>query len=166
MCYTTCLPRFFPNTSTLVCDNCPYDCYTCDSKGNCLTCNGTTDFRVLLVNTTAQTSRCVPMNGYFEIFTQTASFCPVSCSLCLNLTYCTSCNNGFYLRADNQCYSTCLERYYADSSSNTCKNCLYDCYTCNNNNGCLSCSATIDFRVLNNTSQRCVPINSYYDNKT
>lgn len=61
LCYTSCLPRFFPNATSLTCDSCPYDCYTCSQGGSCLSCNATTDFRQL--NST--TSRCIPEVGYY-----------------------------------------------------------------------------------------------------
>ena len=61
VCYDICPIRTFTDSSTLVCKNCPYDCYTCDISGNCLTCNNVADFRYL--NTSS--SRCVPLSGYF-----------------------------------------------------------------------------------------------------
>lgn len=61
------------------------------------------------------------------------------------------------------CYDTCPERTYAVDSQLLCNTCPYDCYTCNNNGLCLSCNFTNDFRQLNSTSSRCVPIVSYYE---
>ena len=59
MCRVSCPPRFISNTLTNKCDPCPYQCYTCDNQNKCLSCNGTTDFRVLSGN------NCLPMPGYF-----------------------------------------------------------------------------------------------------
>lgn len=164
MCYSTCLPRFYPNTNTLVCDHCPYDCYTCDSLNNCSSCNNSTDFRELYLNSTSNVTRCVPLNGYYDNLTTISIPCPLSCKTCLNASFCTSCPNGYFLRIDHQCYTTCLVRYYSDSSTNTCKDCPYDCYTCDGNGGCLTCNSTTDFREL--VSIRCAAIAGYYDNAT
>jgi len=38
-CGASCPARMYPDTLSGTCYFCPYDCYTCDSSGNCLTCN-------------------------------------------------------------------------------------------------------------------------------
>jgi len=60
LCYTACSPRYYVDTTYYLCTKCRYDCFTCDSTGNiCVSCNSTTDFRLL------NGSSCVPMGGYF-----------------------------------------------------------------------------------------------------
>ena len=58
-CLVECPPRTFINLATLTCEDCPYDCYTCDTSYSCLSCNASTDYRVL------SGSSCVPLPGYF-----------------------------------------------------------------------------------------------------
>ena len=157
-CYTTCLPYFFANRSSLTCDPCPYDCYTCSSSGNCLSCNDTTDFRQLNSNS----SRCVPMNGYFENLTTICPQCPSVCSSCLSLTLCTYCALGNFLRNDSMCYPTCQPRHYGDNLTLICLSCPYDCYTCNSYGQCLSCNRLVDHRILDNNTLRCIAEDGYY----
>ena len=47
-----------------------------------------------------------------------------------------------------------------------CLKCLYDCYTCRDNLGCLTCNSTVDFRTINASTSRCMPLTGYYDNNT
>lgn len=44
-CIDTCPDRSFANLTDLTCDSCPYQCFTCDSSGNCLSCSASLDFR-------------------------------------------------------------------------------------------------------------------------
>jgi len=60
LCYTSCPARSYVQTSNSTCFECRYNCYTCTSALTlCLSCNATTDFRVL--NGTS----CVPITGYY-----------------------------------------------------------------------------------------------------
>lgn len=145
-CYSECLPRFYKDDETVNCESCPYDCYTCDKFGFCLSCNETEDYRIL----NSQTMRCQSRDGYFDNLVAVSVKCPSECTTCSSLIFCHSCANSYYLRADNRCYTTCLERFYADSDANTCNNCLYDCLTCDNSSSCLSCDSTTDYRQFDN----------------
>lgn len=40
----------------------------------------------------------------------------------------------------------------------------YDCYICGMDNKCLTCNDTSDFRYMDNTTMRCLPLPGYYDN--
>ena len=60
-CRTYCSSRFFENTVNNTCDACPYDCYSCDGSGNCLSCSSYD--RKTMKNTS---QRCVPRSGYYE----------------------------------------------------------------------------------------------------
>ena len=140
----TCPFRFWLNTTSVQCEACPYDCYTCTSSGNCLSCNSTHDFRQLDQNT----SRCVPIPGYFESNVTVSGQCSLGCMTCTSPTQC----------------SVCLPRYLFNASTLSCDSCPYDCYTCDVTGNCLSCNSSIDHRVLSvdNTSTRCVPAMGYF----
>ena len=121
LCYSDCLPRDFPNTNTLTCDACPYDCYTCNiNKNYCLSCNGTHDFREM----NQSTSRCQPLVGYFENMTTICPQCPSTCFSCTSQTVCTSCQIGHFMRADKMCYSGCLPRYFGNTQTLVCDICI------------------------------------------
>jgi len=158
-CYTTCLVRYFANSGNNTCTNCPYDCLTCNPNGSCLSCDITTDFRTL------NGTRCIPIPGYFDNITHISAKCPQACALCLNITYCINCNNRNFLNYLNQCNSSCPVRYYPINAILICANCTYDCYTCDST-GCLSCNATTDFRQLNSSSRRCVPLKGYFESNS
>ena len=106
------------------CMACPFDCYTCDSAGNCLTCNSTADYRVL------NGTRCIHMGGYYELNVTTAAACSNGCLVCLNNTYCKS----------------CLAGYYANTDSNTCVQCPSICTTCLSPTYCSGCSSSAFLR--------------------
>ena len=141
---------------------CPYDCYSCLGDGRCISCNATTDFRQL----STTTNRCTPIIGYYESFAQASYPCPAGCSECSSPTLCTACLTGFLLNSSRLCSDTCALRYYPDYAVQSCQPCPYDCLTCNANGGCLSCSGSVDFRVLINLTNRCVPLPGYFDNFT
>jgi proprotein convertase subtilisin/kexin type 5 len=66
----------------------------------------------------------------------------------------------------NICLSECPSRYYPNTTSRSCLSCPFDCYTCLGNGGCLSCNSTTDFRTFNSSTQRCAPIDGYFENST
>lgn len=118
MCYDLCPARTYADSSTLSCTVCPYDCYSCDST-NCLSCNTATDFRVL----SSSTSRCVPINGYFDNLTTVCVKCGSNCLQCVSASYCVNCEDGYYI------------------SGGVCAKCPEGCLTCISNSECQSCSA-------------------------
>ena len=69
----------------------------------------------------------------------------------------------YLLVSNNTCYDYIPERYFIDGY-NELQSCLYDCYTCTNNTQCTQCNATTDFRTMNTTDNRCIPLTGYYDN--
>jgi len=129
MCYSTCLERYYGDNDQLICKQCPTDCYTCNSDGNCITCNDTNDYRQLSIGG----KRCVAKDHYFDNNVTVCALCASVCSTCTSLTSCTACETGYFLRNDNYCYDSCLSRYYGNIAYNKCENCPYDCYTCKNN---------------------------------
>ena len=60
-CYDVCPARHYADDLSLTCQTCLYDCYTCSDKTSCLSCNDTTDFRIM----DNGTSRCDPLPGYY-----------------------------------------------------------------------------------------------------
>lgn len=161
ICYSTCLPRTFPNKGTLTCEGCPYDCLTCDAANNCLTCDASTDHRGL----NSSSGRCVPLDGYFESYVAISAQCPSSCFSCSSLSKCLHCNIHFYMRGDSLCYSTCQDRQFKDDLTLTCQPCAssaFDCLTCDLHGACLTCSSSLDFRQLNASTSRCDPLPGYF----
>jgi len=106
-CYLTCLARYFANSLNNSCTNCPFECLTCKNSSECLSCDSQSDFRVL------NRTKCVPLSGYFHNKMRVSAKCPQTCALCLNLTFCTQCNVGYFLNPDNLCKSGCPPRYYS-----------------------------------------------------
>lgn len=157
LCYASCPIRMYPNTITLQCTACPFDCYTCDSLGRCLFCSSITDFRTLSSN------RCVPLTGYYENNVTTAVLCPSGCLTCTSASFCTFCQ-GFYYFApgDSLCHSSCPAHFYPDDTSHSCTACPYDCYTCLRSGSCLTCNAAAEFRQLSSATLRCVPLSGYF----
>jgi len=82
----------------------------------------------------------------------------------MQYTYCGDLT-PFLMVVNSTCYDVCPERYYDDSTVFECQPCLYDCYYCNTtgNGKCTVCNDTIDFRVFNNVTKRCVALPGYYD---
>ena len=159
MCYSSCPQRFYGDFQTLSCKSCLYDCLTCNSSGHCLSCDDSNDFRII----DNQTFRCTPLNGYYDNGTTVALQCSQGCAICQNSTFCSGCQSGNFLRSENLCHSTCLPRFFPNSSSLICESCPFDCYTCDNTGNCLTCSAQLDFRVLNTSTSRCNPQAGYYE---
>jgi len=121
LCYNVCETGWYGASSTMTCQQCLYDCYTCTNGTACSSCNAGTDFR------TMSGSRCVPITGYYDTNTNTtiASTCTSPCVTCQNSP--TSC-------------LTCISGYYA--SNFVCLNCtlaLPNCLACSSNNYCTQC---------------------------
>jgi proprotein convertase subtilisin/kexin type 5 len=135
--------------------DCPYDCFTCNAQGQCLSCNASADFRTL----SAATSRCLPMAGYFDELKTVSTACPPSCATCLLASYCLSCAPGYFLGLDSLCLSSCPLKTFSDGVS--CLPCAYDCLSCSQLGPCLSCDP-LEHRVLSNLSSRCEAMAGYY----
>jgi proprotein convertase subtilisin/kexin type 5 len=159
MCHSSCLVRQYGNTLNGTCDACPYDCLSCNSTGDCLSCDGGQDHRSL----NAASHRCDCLSSYFDNHTTKCDSCPVGCASCTSLSFCLSCRSSYFLRSDSLCYSSCPPRFFGNLSILACDPCPYDCYTCDQNQDCLSCNASTDFRELN--TYRCVPIYGYFESQ-
>ena len=168
ICYEICPTRTYAVESQLVCNTCPYDCYTCTTNGLCLTCNVTTDFRQF--NSTL--NRCSPIVGYYESGTTVAGKCSNTCVACVgSASNCSVCINGYFLNV-NTCQS-CMLNCVSCNSSTTCNNCsvnyVYNtaqpscqlicstgCSSCvNSNNNCTACQPS--FYLSGTTRQQCMP---------
>ena len=126
LCYGTCPVRTYatsPNSANSTCNRCPYDCYQCDSSGNCLSCNSTIDFREL------SGSRCIPMPGYYETNQPAAAKCPIGCTHCTSPSFCSSCTANFTL-FNGSCQTTCPTGNPLSSSFDpaTCQNLMPNLY--------------------------------------
>ena len=79
LCDQKCPNRYYTNQQTISCDPCPYDCFTCDIEGNCLTCS-TKDHRRLF----DITERCLCLPRYYDNGTSGCLQCDLTCTMCLN----------------------------------------------------------------------------------
>jgi proprotein convertase subtilisin/kexin type 5 len=149
LCSITCPERFYANPVNQLCTPCAYHCYTCAASSSCLSCNATTDFRVL------SASKCVPMPGYYESYSQVSSKCLSFCATCNSSANCMTCIPGYYLRADNLCYTSCLASFYADNASLTCRSCPTGCQLCVNLSMCTLCIASYYLRTDNLCNKSC-----------
>ena len=77
-----CPPHYFINSSTNTCDFCPFDCWTCNNDGNCLSCGS---FRLM------NGSRCPPLPGFFETNTSIPEPCLNNCLICSSAADCSEC---------------------------------------------------------------------------
>ena len=92
-CFGPCPVRTYANTSNSAnstCKRCPFDCYTCISNGDCLSCDSA-DFRYL------SGVRCIPNSGYYESGQQMAGKCSSGCLSCTSLSNCSGCSSGYSL---------------------------------------------------------------------
>jgi proprotein convertase subtilisin/kexin type 5 len=159
-CSSNCPVRFIADPASLICEPCPYECYSCDLNGKCLICNSTIDFRF----SSNASSRCVAITGYFDNFTRIAVPCPLGCADCKSLTFCGTCIAGYFFH-ENFCYTGCPSRFFGNSRTLQCQPCPYDCLSCTSSGNCLSCNSS-DFRIFSIPTQRCVPLDGYFDNVT
>ncbi|EAS01190.2 LA domain protein (macronuclear) [Tetrahymena thermophila SB210] len=114
------------------CQFCPPGCLTCTSNQICTSC-----IKSYYLQTQANGNiQCLP--------------CKYPCDTCDNETSCISCLPNFILSNSKSCQnlqnckstdsnskcSTCIDKFYLDS---TCQPCGILCQTCNNSNSCLTC---------------------------
>jgi proprotein convertase subtilisin/kexin type 5 len=105
-----CQPGFYDN-ATLLCVACNFKCLTCNSSTVCLTCDQTTNYRII------NGSQCSCMPGFYDTGAAICSICTFPCATCSSTsTLCNSCysdrylssnnclcNNGTFLNFTNQC---------------------------------------------------------------
>jgi len=112
------------------------------------------------------TSRCIAMPGFFDNQTKASASCPTNCTTCKSSSLCTSCTNATFLDANGLCSTSCGPRYYSNTVLLICQNCPFDCYTCDGYGSCTSCNDTIDNRMLDTGTRRCIPLQGYFQNIT
>jgi proprotein convertase subtilisin/kexin type 5 len=65
------------------------------------------------------------------------------------------------------CNIVCPFYFYGNTNEWICQPCPYDCYTCSfngyQNGSCTTCNP-LDYRMLDLSTQRCIPISGYFDN--
>jgi proprotein convertase subtilisin/kexin type 5 len=135
LCYSTCPSRFFPNTTSLTCQACPYDCLTYDSTGGCLSCDLAIDHRQLYTGS----GRCNPVAGYFQSSVAASSQCPAVCATCSSTVNCSSCSFGFFLSSWT-CGAFCRSTFYPNATSRVCEACPTGCQVCTSLTVCTVCS--------------------------
>jgi len=131
----------------------------CSQSGLCTSCSSD-DHRVIDVST----SRCIAMPGFFDNQTKIGVPCPVNCRTCKSSTLCISCTNATFLDLNGLCSETCGPRYYSNTGLSICQSCPYDCYTCDGLGSCTSCNDTIDNRMMDTGTRRCIPIQGCFQN--
>ena len=75
--------------------SCPFDCLSCDQRGNCLTCSYL-DKRTIN-RTKSNNVRCSPIEGYYESRQRKSARCPEECRTCQSKDKCTSCIKSYEL---------------------------------------------------------------------
>lgn len=91
-CYDVCPERYYGDDPSLTCQICFYDCYQCSDGTVCSSCNETLDFRAF----NNATSRCDPLEGYYDTGVTQAQPCNISCLTCngSSASHCLSCNSN------------------------------------------------------------------------
>lgn len=73
LCYDICPKGYYEDIITVpsspICTLCTaYDCAKCSSPGaSCTSCDTVNDFRVLNTNNITNISRCIPVDGYYDV---------------------------------------------------------------------------------------------------
>jgi len=101
-CYDVCPDGTYSDTVLLECKSCPYDCLTCNSISECLSCSAEIHFRQLNNNT----KRCQPIYGYYDDgFNIIAQSCIDPCKSCSSKAHCLECkNNSYFINfTDSKC---------------------------------------------------------------
>ena len=120
---TNCPPRTILNGETLVCQKCPYDCFTCFSDSTCESCSNSDNRQLDLT-----TRRCIPISHYFDNKQTVCLACPANCLICKSLALCTVCLSGAFMSTiDHLCYLICPLRQFSNPQTSTCQSCPYDC---------------------------------------
>jgi proprotein convertase subtilisin/kexin type 5 len=122
------------------CIACPFDCYTCNTNGHCLSCNATQDFRVISVN------RCVPLPGHYESNTTVAGTCFEGCAICNSGSTCIVCSFLLARLGNDQCVGVCPPGMFAESG--ICTACPSNCSSCVSASNCTACNDPL--KLVNN----------------
>jgi proprotein convertase subtilisin/kexin type 5 len=158
LCYSTCLPGTYGNSSTNTCDSCTIAvCATCTSLSVCQSCQA----GYFLRSDNFCYSTCLP-GTYGNSSTKVCDSCPTGCSDCPSAFGCAACNTNYFLQPDFLCLTTCPLQFLAHVPTLSCVACPYDCLTCTSSKTCLSCDTVTHKRTLDTATARCVPENGYF----
>jgi cysteine-rich repeat protein len=165
MCYDTCGPYNYENTTQGTCLPCLYNCYTCSNITTiiCLSCNSTVDHRVI------SGTNCLCDLGYYDTGATVCASCNYSCATCTVGTACTSCTTTRTL-ASGQCQ--CNDGY-AVTGASICVSCsilILGCLNCTSPTACMACDVVHNFvlssygncecsygNYLNSSASECLP---------
>jgi proprotein convertase subtilisin/kexin type 5 len=118
-CLLTCPDTTFPNTTSLVCQNCSYPCKTCTAT-NCLSC-----ISGLYMSNSHCFSNCI--EGYYgDSSVGSCIACIPPCQFCSASTVCTSCQPGYSLK-NGVCLNNCPKGTFTNNLTRQCSNCSANC---------------------------------------
>lgn len=141
---------------TLQCKNCSSPCLNCHYKSTyCISCDSTSS--LILLQNNSCVSQCSTNYTYpaTSIPIPSCISCQSPCLTCSSQTACLSCISG-YRFSGNQCSTSCVVRYYFNSSSTSCQQCSPNCIACTSATFCQSCASNYFINSLSHTSNDCV----------
>ena len=175
----TATTLYILNSANNACIACIQYCDVC-ILGTCYSCQPNYILRNLTTtNPTTQqcdTSAC-PLNTYIDYSTYICMPCANYCSICINNTYCLSCNTG-YVAFNGLCVTNCPSNYLIKAYSFTYNNLYYNyynlqCMPCNViYSNCISCTANSNCTqcvtpyLLNNVGECAICNVGFYYNLT
>ncbi|EAS03999.2 EGF-like domain protein (macronuclear) [Tetrahymena thermophila SB210] len=158
---SNCPLGYFYDTSN--CIRCNFNCSSCSSLSQCITCN---PYNPLIVQSPPT---CACKDGYYlDSINQICQKCHASCNTCNGpfSNQCLTCSNypAYSTLDPNTGLCNCSPGYYR-TSEGTCSQCSQYCNSCENSSTqCTSCDATQN-RILNSNAQ-CVCISGYAEDST
>lgn len=118
-CQTSCPDGTFPNTTTLICQNCSYPCRTCNST-TCLSClSGLFWYK-------SNCSQTCPIGYYGDVSNGLCSICIAPCIECTSAYICQNCSNNFFVK-NGVCVRQCPLGTYSEKSTGLCLPCDENC---------------------------------------
>jgi proprotein convertase subtilisin/kexin type 5 len=132
-CYFTCPIGTFVSEGKCVECGMAY-CQQCSNSSSCTVCSSSSG--AFLINST-----CVlycPAGTYKSQEASECVACSTGCSLCLNSSYCSSCQSPLALY-QAQCLSVCPNGAY--TSNGICTPCPVGCYSCTSASNCSLCAS-------------------------
>jgi len=174
--YTTCIRQttgyYLPSGSNIYL-KCSSSCKTCTiTNSNCSSCE---DSLYLATKDTSKFYCIADITGYVSINSINSNYylkCSDNCKTCLSQTFCTMCEENFYLIEVNNNLRSCLQNInlteYYTISKNVYKRCSDKCLTCETSeNNCTSCnlpSKLAESDYISSTITCISDFNGYYFN--
>lgn len=163
-CTTTCLEKYYKNSTNNKCEQCDSSCKNCSDKGSdkCIECDGALYFK----DEKYCSSTC-HSNEFGNSLNNKCEPCDLICNSCSGKAdFCTSCS-GLTFLSGTDCVSNCPSDTFENTSNNFCQKCNIECEKCNGPSKfeCLSCpSGTFLNNLTNSCSSRCP--DKYYPDLT